>query len=305
METHYLGIDIGGTRIKLVVLNGAGDLLEQNDYPTHDSEFSGLAWKEKIIETIAQKTQEFAGGNLTKLRCGISAPGLADSSNSKILHMPERLQGIEGLDWSKELNRDIVVLNDGHSACLAEYESFYKSRGVQNMLVLTLGTGVGGGVIINGKLYQGAMQRAGHFGHTVVDHSGVKTMTNMVGSLEYAVGNFSIAERTNGKYQSVKELVKAHVEGHVLASFWWLSSIQKLATGLASLINSFSPELIVLGGGISSGAGNLLFKPLQEFMGLYEWSPDGKSIPIVEANYGGYAGAIGAALFVKSHKTTI
>lgn len=299
MEINYLGIDIGGTRIKLVVLNEAGELLEQTEYSTHDSGKSGLDWKEKIIELIAQKTQEFASGDASKLRCGISAPGLVDAQNRKILHMPERLQGIEGLDWSLELNREIAVLNDGHSACLAEYESFYKSHGIQNMLILTLGTGVGGGMIIHGKLYQGAMQRAGHFGHTVVDHLGTKTMTNMVGSLEYAVGNFSVGERTNGKYESVRELVNAYSEGDTLASYWWLSSIQKLATGLASLINAYSPEMIVLGGGISSGSGAMLFDPLREFMSLYEWTPEGKSVPIVEAKYKGFAGAIGAAFFAR------
>ena len=92
--------------------------------------------------------------------------------------------------------------------------------------MLTLGTGVGGGVIINGELYQGAFQRAGHFGHMTVDHMGSSTMTNMVGSLEFAVGNFSVKERTHGKFESVKELVAAYERGENLATYWWLSSVQ-------------------------------------------------------------------------------
>ncbi|REG90292.1 ROK family protein [Algoriphagus antarcticus] len=302
METRYLGIDIGGTQIKLVVLDESGEILDQQEYATNDSAVSLTGWKSKIIELIAEKTKEFAAEDHSKLGCGISAPGLVDVSNRKILHMPERLQGIEGLDWSVELNREIVVVNDGHAACLAEYESFYKNQKIKNMLMLTLGTGVGGGVIINGEFYQGAMQRAGHFGHMAIDHLGAKTMTNMVGSLEYAVGNFSVKERTDGKFDSVKDLVGGYAAGDSLASYWWLSSIQKLAVALASLINAYSPELIVLGGGISSGAGEMLMKPLREFMTLYEWSPGGEHVPIKEANYKGFAGAIGAAFLARRRK---
>ncbi|MEP1085079.1 ROK family protein [Algoriphagus sp.] len=299
MDKYYLGIDIGGTQIKLVVLDGSGKILQQTEYSTHDSDENSLGWKDKIVALITEKTREYASGDSSKMGCGISAPGLVDSSNRKTLYMPERLQGIEGLDWSKELNREIVVLNDGHSACLAEYEGFYKKEGIKNMLILTLGTGVGGGVIINGELFQGALQRAGHFGHSVVDHMGAKTMTNMVGSLEYAVGNFSVSERTHGRYSTVKALVQAYAEGDPVASYWWLTTVQKLATSLASLINAFSPEVIVLGGGITSGARDLLMKPLREFMELYEWAPSGKPVPIIEANYHGFAGAIGAALMAK------
>jgi glucokinase len=289
---EYLGIDIGGTNIKWVVLNDDGQVLEKGSSPTDDSPNESEKWKLSVIDLIKEKEGEF--------QVGISSPGVTDDQNQCILNMPERLKGIENYNWSESLNRPIHVLNDAHSACLAEYESLSSQRQIDHMLMLTLGTGVGGGVIINGELFQGSVHRAGHFGHITVDHSGPKTMTNMVGSLEYAVGNFSVGERTHGIYNSVEELVKAYEKGDALATFWWLSSIQKLATALGSLINAFSPEVIVLGGGITAGAGDLLFKPLREFMRLYEWKPRGQQVEIIKAHYNNYAGAIGAAFFAKS-----
>jgi glucokinase len=299
MEIKYLGIDIGGTKIKTVVLGTNGKIQEQGEMLTEDSSNAPNIWKEKIFDLIADKTQELVKGNDMLLKCGISAPGLVDEDSRKILHMPERLGGLENLDWSSELKRNIIVINDGHSACLAEYEGFYKNKGIKNMLMLTLGTGVGGGVILNGELFQGNLQRAGHFGHLTVDHNGSPTMTNMVGSLEHAIGNFSVSERTHGRFENTKDLVAAHSHGDSLATYWWLSSIQKLAAALSSLTNAFSPELIILGGGIAAGAGDALLNPLKEFMSLYEWRPGDYKVQIKKANHGSYAGAIGAAYFAK------
>lgn len=302
MENYYLGIDIGGTKIKTVVLNGQGTILERNELWTEDASAEKGLWKKKIITVIEEKSEQYAQSNHKILKCGISAPGLVDSKNKMTLYMPERLQGIENFNWSHALRRDITVVNDGHSACLAEYESFYHAEGIQNLLMLTLGTGVGGGIIINGKLYQGNLQRAGHVGHMTVDLHGVPTMTNMPGSLEHAVGNFSVSERTGGRFTSVRELVDAHKNGNPKATRWWLESVQKLAIALASLTNILSPELIILGGGITAGSGNSLFEPLKKFMSDYEWRPGGYQTKITKAKLGGYAGAIGAAFFAKNNE---
>jgi len=301
MEKYYLGIDIGGTKIKMVILNEKGTILEQNEELTEDGSGESERWKKKTIGVIEEMYVKYASSNPKILKCAISAPGLVDSQNKTTLHMPERLQGIENFDWSKALSKDIKVINDGHSACLAEYESFYRSEGIQHLLMLTLGTGVGGGIIINGKLYQGNLNRAGHVGHMTVDLNGGQTMTNMPGSLEHAVGNFSVSERTNGVYHSVRELVDAYENGNLEAKGWWLESIQKLAVALASLTNILSPELIVLGGGIAAGAGNALLEPLKKFMSDYEWRPGGYQTKITSAKLRGYAGAIGAAYFAKNN----
>jgi glucokinase len=119
--------------------------------------------------------------------------------------------------------------------------------------------------------------------------------------LEHAVGNFSVSERTEGTYNSVRELVDAYENGNPKAKAWWLESVRKLAIALASLTNILSPEIIVLGGGISAGADNALLEPLKKFMADYEWRPGGYQTKITNAKLGGYAGAMGAAYFAKNN----
>lgn len=301
MEKRYLGIDIGGTNIKTVVLDQQGLMVEQCSYPTQDNGEKEPLWRKKIQNIISEMTDTYAEGNSDKLLCGISAPGLVDAENTMTMHMPERLQGIEKFNWSEALGRYVRVINDGHAACLAEYESYYRSKGIRHFLMLTLGTGVGGGLVLDGNLYQGNIQRAGHMGHMTVDSKGATTMTNMPGSLEYAIGNFSVSERTKGAFETTKELVEAYENGHVQAREWWLESVQKLAVALASLCNIISPELIVLGGGITAGAGESLMKPLERYLSQFEWRPGGYEVKISTAKHGAYAGAMGAAFYIKNN----
>lgn len=112
-----------------------------------------------------------------------------------------------------------------------------------------------------------------------------------------------VLERTEGRYRSVRELVDAYANGDSEARVWWLESVKKLAVSLASLTNILSPEVIVLGGGIATGAKQTLMKPLKTYMEQYEWRPRGYKTKIMNAKLGGYAGALGAAYFAKiKHK---
>jgi glucokinase len=141
---------------------------------------------------------------------------------------------------------------------------------------------------------------AGHFGHTTVDALDVnKDVTNMPGSLEDAIGNLSIQKRSKGKFETSWDLVKAYEEGDVLATEIWLTSIKKLAASIASFVNILSPELIIIGGGISK-AEELLLKPLNEYREQFEWRPGGKQIPVKLAQFSDLAGALGAAGFALS-----
>ncbi|MDD4190927.1 MAG: ROK family protein, partial [Mangrovibacterium sp.] len=162
--------------------------------------------------------------------------------------------------------------------------------------MLTLGTGVGGAVLADGKPYQGAFNKAGHIGHMVIDSDGDRDITGMPGSLEDAIGNCSIEKRTHGRFTSTQQLLEAYREGDYFAAEVWLTSVRKLAIGLASLTNILSPEMIVLGGGITE-AGKDLFEPLEQYMPLYEWRAGGNKTEIVKARYGELAGAVGAACF--------
>ena len=291
--SQAIGIDLGGTRIKGVLIDTSnGTVLHQLITPTGDGENAN--WRRAIADTVqalSQQTTESIQG------IGLSAPGLPTPDNTAIACMPGRLQGLEGFDWSAYLGKPVRVLNDAHAALMAEAR-FGALKGVQHGLMLTLGTGVGGGLLLNGHLYQGFFQMAGHLGHITVDANSVHSdITNIPGSLEDAIGNVTVGRRSFGRYKSTHELVDGYRQGEPLATHVWLTSIRQLAVSLASLANAFSPGVVVLGGGIMQADRSLL-DPLQTFFDLFEWRPAGKKTTIRKANFEDWAGAIGAAAFL-------
>jgi glucokinase len=293
-ERLAIGIDLGCTNIKGVLVDQAGRVLQ--DQKVNTNEHDKAHWEKAVIDMITALELK-AGKNIKDV--GLAAPGLANDNNTCISFMPGRLPGLENLNWSASAGRSIHVLNDGHAALMAE-AAFGVAKGVQHAALFSLGTGVGGALLINGKLYQGSLQMAGHLGHITVDANATsRDVTNMVGSIEDAIGNVSLLSRTYGRYKTTDELLVDYKAGNVLATWWWLSAVQKLATAVASTINAVSPELVILSGGITQ-AGDALLKPLQSFMDLYEWRPTSRKTEIRLAHFSDLAGAIGAAGFALS-----
>jgi glucokinase len=289
-----IGIDLGGTNVKGIVMNEAGEILQQHSIPTIDDE-NGL-WRENVV-TMFEYLKKKHAKPIDLI--GLSAPGLANDTNTCIAHLPNRLQGLENFQWAKYLKTNTYVLNDAHSALIAEAK-FGEAKGLKNAILITLGTGIGGGILINGELYQGQGQMAGHLGHMSINHADDEpSILGMPGSLEYAFGNYSIKRRSRGAFDSVEKLVAGFEKGETFATWLWLDAIRKLSLSIASLINTLSPEIIILSGGITN-ANNLLFSHLNEFVHLYEFKPQGKVTPIVKAKFQELSGAIGAAGFAFS-----
>lgn len=292
MPNIAIGIDLGGTRIKAVAIDEDGTILYQKYQPTNDG--NDVVWK-NFVSTAVQEIKNKI--EITDSVIGISAPGLPNHVNSAIAYMPGRLQGLENFIWSDFLESKTYVLNDAIAAMMAEAH-IGAAKNKKNVVMLTLGTGVGGAILINGKPYQGSFNKAGHIGHMVVDSDGEADIVGMPGSLEDAIGNCSIAKRTSGKYQSTDQLLKDFRNGNSYAAEIWLTSVRKLAIALASLTNILSPEMIILGGGITE-AGKDLFEPLEKYMAQYEWRTGGNKTEIVKAQFGDLSGALGAACFAK------
>lgn len=298
-KRYAIGIDLGATNIKGVLLDEEGFIVQKQERETYDqkdpTQEPGRIWKNSIYEMV----QNFMDESEQQIEAiGLAAPGIPDSKNACIAYMPGRLQGLEQFSWPDLLSEyqiSVKVLNDGQAALKAEAQ-FGSAKGAENVVMLTLGTGVGGGVMINGKLYQGNFQRAGHLGHITVNTAGSPDITGVPGSLEDAIGNATVRERSLERYQNTRQLVEAHKEGDYFATYLWLKSVRDLAVGISSLINAFSPDLVVLGGGITK-TGKHLFEPLDQFLGLYEWQPGGRKTPVKIAKFGHFAGAIGAAAF--------
>jgi glucokinase len=294
MTDVSIGIDLGGTRIKAVAIDKSGNIINQYFHSTSDNEDMG--WKDAVNQAMHEIQKKIESQNTV---VGISAPGLPNANNSVIAFMPGRLQGLENFNWSGFLGTRTFVLNDAVSALMAEAR-FGVAKDRKNVAMLTLGTGVGGAILIEGKPYQGAFNKAGHLGHMVIDSNVAPDITGMPGSLEDAIGNCSITQRSFGRFNSTQKLLEAFRNGDSLAAEVWLTSVKKLAIGLASLTNILSPEMIILGGGITN-AGKELFTTLEKYMNIFEWRAGGNKTEIVKAHFGELSGAIGAACFAREN----
>jgi glucokinase len=313
VNEYALGIDLGGSSIKAAAVAPDGRILvrrvvefDSNGAHCQDGALGERAlprsnsdetdWARKIRELSHQLEQEL--GPITSI--GLSAPGLAARDERSIAYMPGRLRGLEGLDWAGFLERHqpVKVLNDAHAALLGECW-LGAAAGQQNAFMLTLGTGVGGAAMVDGKLLRGHLGRAGHLGHICLALDGASDITGTPGSLELMIGNCSIAERSRGRFSSTHELIAAHLKGDPEASAVWLRSVKALAGAVASLINVLDPEAVIIGGGIAR-AGDALFSPLTEFLDPIEWRPGGHRVKLLPATLGEFAGAIGAAAYSRA-----
>lgn len=295
MEGLGIGIDLGGTRIKGAAFElSNGDLIFEETAPTRDGEV--VEGFPAFVEEIRGLVSGFeARDSRRSAVIGLSSPGLADATASRIVAMPGRLEGLEGLDWPETLGRPVAVINDAHAALMGEIWQG-AAAGVKDVILLTLGTGVGGAIVTGGRLLRGHFGKAGHLGHSSLDLEGKPDICGMPGTLEDMIGNHNVSERTGGRYGSTAELVKAVRSGEEVAKEVWGRSLRALGVSVASLVNILDPELILIGGGISEAWGQIEV-PLKDWMDEFEWRPGGGQVEIRRARLGPMAGAYGAAYF--------
>ena len=285
--SYSIGVDLGGTNIKIVVISNEGDVLE---YLTCDTADADGSWAQTIKQNLDLiQTQR----GQAPCHIGLAAPGLAAKDGRSIAYMQGRLKGLQGFVWQDFLGSRVVVLNDAHAALLGEVWRG-AAKGYLNAILLTLGTGVGGAALIDGRLIKGQIGRAGHLGHVSVYSDGSPDIVNTPGSLEQMIGNYNLSERSGGRFNSTRLLVEAHLRGENDATKIWLRSIHHLAAAVASFINAFDPEIVIVGGGIAQ-AGGALFDPLRKELDRFEWRPLGHTVQVIPAALGEKAGAIGAA----------
>ncbi|KAF0179772.1 MAG: glucokinase [Limisphaerales bacterium] len=287
-QNYFLGLDLGGTSIKAVAVTATGEKLRQRSVPFVDRD---MEWAKKIRTLIRAWRRELG----EPAGIGLSAPGLAAKDARSIAVMPGRLLGLERLDWTDYLAspRPIPILNDAHAALLGEVWRG-AARGLRDVMLFTLGTGVGGAAMVDGHLLRGAIGRAGHLGHITVDWNGPRDDFNTPGSLEHFMGNKFIRERTKGRFASTHELVAAAIKGDAAAKEIWDRSVRALGCSISSLINVLDSDAVIIGGGIAR-AGETLFAPLERYVRHYEWQAGGHQARIVRAELGDYAGAYGSA----------
>jgi glucokinase len=302
-----IGIDVGGTKALGVALDAEGDVVAEDRRPTP----RGANSLEPLIDTLAELAESLG----VEDSLGIGVPGLV--TRDGYLRAAPNLDGVADLPVGKLLGDRmgffVHVDNDATCATVAEWRKG-AGIGIDNLMLVTLGTGIGGGVVANGALQRGMNGFAGEFGHMVVDPNGPRCPCGRRGCWErYASGSGlamlareaatghrlrAVVERADGDPQSVRgeHVMAAALDGDEEALAVIDDFARWVALGLSNLTNAFDPEMFVLGGGLAAGA-ELYLEPISRWYRELLYQPHLRPLPRIEfAHWGPRAGAVGAAL---------
>lgn len=303
-----IGIDLGGTTVKAALCAPDGTLLHKQSAPTPTGDAAGLCAAMKQLALGLCAAQGAAPEQITSI--GIGVPGSFDKATCT-LKFGTNL-GMNNVCFADAFRPDfgctVQLDNDANCAALGEVTAG-AAKGAKNMVMVTLGTGVGGGIIIGGKLYTGCNGIAGELGHMVVRQGGERCGCGRDGCLEayasaasfvrfaeraLAAGRGSLLQAHAG-HLNAKMICDAVDAGDALACELFDEYCVNLSCGLANFINIFQPEAIVLGGGLA-GYGEKLLAPLRRLTLPQTFRSDGRNTEIVCASLGNDAGLIGAAM---------
>jgi glucokinase len=311
---YSMGIDLGGTSIKGIILGSDGFRSEIVRVPTFTS--GGKTVLENIIELIERLLIE----NSSKCEIngiGIGSPGFIDS-NGKVLGGAENIPGWEGMQIYtpivEKFRVPVKAANDVTVMAYGEYR-FGAAKGIKNCVCLALGTGVGGGLIIDGNLYGGTHGMAGELGHICVDTNGIQCNCGQKGCLEKYVSAPGIVAMAIAECENVKDRNATAFVKHVVSTPERLTSkvvydyvksgdpvamhinelaCEKLARGIGIAANIIAPDRIVLGGGVMM-AGQIIIDTVKKYVSRYCWKSIYERFDIAIAELGEDAGVLGAA----------
>ena len=315
MKAVAIGVDIGGTNIKLGLVDTRGRVLARDTFltgsaPGRPALMRRLVAHMEILRQTARQNQWKLTG------VGIGAPGPIDVERGRIYFFPN-IPGWKDTPLKalleKRLKLPVYLDNDANVMALAEF-LFGAGRGVQNIIALTLGTGVGGGIVVHGRLFHGPHYSAAEIGHLTINENGPRCACGSRGCIETYVGNGYFVRDVRQKLKAgrasvlkkwIKEgqelspllVKKAAQKGDTLAKEMWTQTGGHLGTALAGLVNILNPERIVIGGGVAQ-AGELLFRPIRETIRKKAFPIAYRSVKVVPAVLGTDAGLIGAAALV-------
>lgn len=311
MTKLFLGIDLGGTAVKLAIVDEKGRMLEQNSFPN-----TCPSNPDKIVKEIINNFHKMK--NIKKISgTGVGVAGDIDQLKGVVRFSPNL--GWKNLDLKRllkvHLPAPIVVDNDANAAAWGAY--WLETEGkIKNFVCVTLGTGIGGGLIIDGKLYRGTTGSAGEIGHMPFEPFGLKCKCGNFGCIERYLGaNYLsmqaketvercgskiILKLTNNNLDRITPRILAEAAnlGDKLSNNIWRQAGERLGIVLAGVVNLLNPEMIVLAGGVSL-AGNLLLKPIKETIKKRAFNTSAKACRIVTSKYNQNLGVVGAALLSK------
>jgi len=307
MKQYVVGVDVGGTNIKLGVVGPSGQVIVRNSFATKPFASSRI----KLITALAREIEaSIITAGLKKNQIagvGIGLPGLVDFKGGIVRFLPN-IPGWRSVHLKsilqKKIKLPVYVDNDVKVITLAE-SKFGAGRGVRDLVCLTLGTGVGAGLILNGHLYRGEDNAAGELGHMPLNEHGPKCNCGGFGCFETYVGNralFALASKILGKPGTTTEDMFALAKkGNKKALFFWKTAAEHIGNGLVGIVNLLNPRLIIIGGGISNNE-RFLFKTIASTIRRRAMSLQGAAFKIKRAKFKDDAGIIGAYVLVMNAK---
>jgi glucokinase len=319
MDKPVLAVDLGGTKIRSAVISQEGKIVAIDNrltqaYKGFDHVINRLF---DAIDTVLRKecmqTGEFSG-------IGIAIAGVLDSKNGILTSSPNLP------DWKNvplkqtiqdRLGLDTFLINDANAAALGEHR-FGAGIGAQDLVYLTVSTGIGGGIIIDDKLYEGSTGSAGELGHMTIDADGPRCNCGNYGCLEAlasgtAVARVAIERIKAGKISILRDMkenitditaedvAKAARQEDKLANEIIAGASYYLGIGLANIVNIFNPQVIVIGGGMSK-MGGMLIEPAKKIVKQRAFKLPAHTARIVRSRLGNESGIIGAAANVFSQQ---
>ena len=311
---YYIGVDLGGTNIAAGVVDEQGKILKQGSTPTmNERHYSEIV---RDMAELCKKITEEAGLNMSDIQgIGIGCPGSIDNKTGMVVYANNLKMDHTPLakELKKYIDLPVNVENDANAAAMGEY--VVNGGGVDSFVFITLGTGVGGGVVINGKLYRGFNGVGAELGHVTLVHDGIPCTCGNHGCWEAYASVTALIRQTKEAMEKHPDSLMcefAEKEGKVSGRTAFEAAkkgdpaaqevvdqyVRYVADGLVGVVNTFQPERLVIGGGISK-EGDYLLNPIKEYVKKYDYNKYMPRTEISIATLFNEAGIIGAALSVK------
>jgi glucokinase len=299
-RAHVLGLDIGGTKLAAGVVDDTGRVCSFRVESTRPEE--GAERGLERLFALGRDAVAEAGLDLATLASvGIGSGGPLDALGGTLIappHLPGWLDVPVVALAEEAFGLPVVLENDATAAAAGEHR-YGAGAGTSHMIYLTISTGVGGGIVLDGRLYRGATGNGGELGHVTVDCAGRHCRgCGRRGCLEAYVSGTSISERAREAGMgdvTASEVAAAARTGDDVATAVWDATTEALGCGLTSIVNLFEPQLVVLGGGVVSGTGEQLLAPVRDQVRREAMAPAGRAAQIVGSALGREVGVVGAA----------
>lgn len=317
MKKYRIGVDIGGTNIKIALVDFDGKIIYSNTTPTR-AEMGYEAGVNNIKQAIKELMQETGADNKTIEAIGFGLPGQIDYKEGVVKNLPN-IPGWVNIPLAKIIEEEFSIPtrldNDVRCAALGEL-NFGAGKDCQNLICITVGTGIGSGIVLNGKLVRGASNAAGEIGHIKMDMTGGPLCgCGDYGCFEaYASGPAIVTMAkeyiSGGKSAKYKEMAtdgiitpyvvaQAALQGDAVSIQIFKQMGKIIGLGLTSVINLLNPEKIIIGGGVAD-AGDILLEPIRKTILDRAMPIQASAVEVVPAQLANTAGVIGASLLINS-----